>query len=108
MNLTATGMTNFRNSAVDSSLNADVRGASSKDDKALRDATRDFEALFIKQMLDSMRKTVPKDGMLDGGMGKDIFEDMLYDEYSKQMAKTADFGISDMMYKQLSTRKPEI
>lgn len=108
MDVTATGMTNFRNTAVDSALSAGVRGASSSDDEKLREATRDFESLFVKQMLNSMRKTVNRSGLLDGGMGQEIFEDMLYDEYAKNMTKTANFGISDMMFRQLSTERPEI
>jgi flagellar protein FlgJ len=68
-------------------------------------ACQDFEALFIKQMLDAMRKTVNKeDDMLNGGMSQDIFEGMLYDEYAKKMAETAQFGLSDMIYRQVSSR----
>jgi flagellar protein FlgJ len=69
----------------------------------LFDACKDFEALFIKQMLDSMRNTVQKTGLIDGGMAENIFEDMLYDEYSKIMSKTASFGIAELMYRDLSS-----
>jgi flagellar protein FlgJ len=55
-------------------------------------------------MLDVMRKTVPRDGLLDGGMGRDIFEDMLYDEYSKKMAETAQFGLADTIYLQFASK----
>jgi flagellar protein FlgJ len=67
-------------------------------------ACLDFESLFIKQMLDEMRKTVQKDGLLDGGMSEDIFEDMLYDEYAKKMAETAQFGLAETIYNQLSSK----
>jgi hypothetical protein len=67
---------------------------------------QEFESIFVKQMLDAMRKTVDKSGMTDNGMGQDIFEDMLYDEYAKTMSKTADFGIADTMYRQLSNLRP--
>jgi flagellar protein FlgJ len=68
-------------------------------------ACEDFEALFIKQMLDVMRKTVHKgDDLLNGGMGQDIFEGMLYDEYAKKMSETAQFGLSDMIYRQISSK----
>jgi flagellar protein FlgJ len=68
-------------------------------------ACQDFEALFIKQMLDVMRKTVHKgDDLLNAGMGQDIFEGMLYDEYAKKMSETAQFGLSDMIYKQVSSK----
>jgi flagellar protein FlgJ len=63
---------------------------------------KDFESLFIKQMLDVMRKSVPKDGILEGGFAEDIFDDMLYDEYSKKMADTAKFGIAETIYNQYS------
>lgn len=68
-------------------------------------ACQDFEALFIKQMLDVMRKTVHKgDDLLNAGMGQDIFEGMLYDEYAKKMSQTAQFGLSDMIYRQISSK----
>ena len=70
----------------------------------LYEACQEFEALFIKQMLNAMRKTVTKTKLIDGGMAEEIFEDMLYDEYAKKMAKTAGFGLADMLYRDLSPR----
>ena len=73
------------------------------EDRELMDACVEFEALFIRQMLDSMRKTVEKVSFDESssGSGMDYFEDMLYDNYAKKMAKTADLGIAEMMYRQL-------
>ena len=66
-------------------------------------ACQDFESLFIKQMLDAMRQTVDKqDDLLGGGMSQDIFEGMLYDEYAKKMSETAQFGLAEMIYRQIS------
>ena len=107
MDVTAAGISNFRNANIDSSLTSGLRGAAAAENEKLRQATVDFETLFIKQMLNSMKKTVNKSGLLDGGMGQEIFEDMLYDEYAKKIADTANLGISDMMFKQLSTQRPE-
>lgn len=67
----------------------------------LYQAAQDFEGLFVKQMLNAMRKTVPEGELLNGGMGEDIFKDMLYDEYGKSMTKTAGFGLADTLYQQL-------
>ncbi len=64
----------------------------------------DFESLFLKQMLDVMRKTVHKDGLLNGGMSEEVFQDMLYGEYAKKMAETAQFGLSDLIYRQVSSK----
>jgi flagellar protein FlgJ len=65
----------------------------------------EFEAIFIKQMLNSMRKTVEKSGLLDGGLAEEFFEDMLYDEYAKKMAQTAQFGLAETMYLQINHQK---
>ena len=65
----------------------------------------DFESLFIKQMLDVMRKTVHKENdLLNGGMAQDVFEGMLYDEYAKKMAETAGFGLATTIYRQVSSK----
>jgi Rod binding domain-containing protein len=69
----------------------------------LYQACVDFESIFVKQMLDSMRKTVDKtDGLLERSMSEDIFEDMLYDEYAKMMAQNGTFKLAETMYNQLS------
>jgi Rod binding domain-containing protein len=73
----------------------------------LKDACNDFEAIFIKQMLNAMRKTVHKTGLMEGGMAEDIFEDMLHDEYSQVMAKSGGFGVADMLFRQFKDSVPE-
>ncbi len=68
-------------------------------------ACLDFESLFIRQMLEVMRKTIHKeDDMLGGGMTQDVFEGMLYDQYAKKMAETAGFGLADTIYRQVSSK----
>jgi len=68
-------------------------------------AAQDFEALFIKQMLDAMRKTLnTQDDMTGSGTGQDMYNDMLYDEYAKKMSSTGQFGIADMIYQQVSSK----
>lgn len=69
--------------------------------KKLREVSKDFESLMINMMLKEMRKTVNKSGLTDAGMAEEIFEDMLYDEYSKEFAKNGSIGIADMIYNQM-------
>ena len=85
-----------------SSSNSSLQGNRSVRDKKLYGVCQDFEAIFIKQMLNAMRKTVDKSGLIDGGMAEEIFEDMLYDEYAKKMSRTARFGLAEILYDQLS------
>jgi flagellar protein FlgJ len=74
-------------------------------DPALLRACTDFEAIFIKQMLNAMRKTIDKkNDLIQPDMANNIFEDMLYDEYSRKMAKTGHFGIADMLYNQFTQK----
>ncbi len=66
-------------------------------------ACEDFQSIFIKQMLDTMRKTVDKSGgMVEQNQGEKVFEDMLYDEYSKKMSKSAGFDLADNIYRQMT------
>ena len=71
----------------------------------LREVSQEFEALFVEQMLDSMRETINKEhDILDGGMAQGIFEDMLYQEYARIMAKTGSLGLADLVYQDLGGR----
>ncbi len=68
-------------------------------------ACLDFESLFIRQMLEVMRKTVHRqDDLLGGGLSQDVFEGMLYDEYARKMAETAGFGLAETIYRQVSSK----
>ena len=63
---------------------------------------QEFESIFVKMMLKEMRNSVDKqDSLVSGGWAEDIYSDMLDDEYSKTMAKSAGFGLADQLYKQL-------
>ena len=78
------------------------RRSESKDSGELREVCEEFESLFVKMMLDSMRATLSDDTLIPKNSGEKLFEDKLYDEYAKNISKTADLGIADMMYDQLS------
>ncbi|MCD6399956.1 rod-binding protein [candidate division WOR-3 bacterium] len=69
--------------------------------KKLMDASQQMEALFIQIMLRSMKKTVHESGFFGKSLAKDIFSDMLYEEYSKIMAKSGQFGLAKEIYEQL-------
>ncbi|MBN2050700.1 MAG: rod-binding protein [Spirochaetales bacterium] len=101
MDLVETGRIQFDQSRIAETAKKAERMAV-QDREKLMEACRQFESIFIKQMLNSMKKTVSKSGMLNGGLSEEIFEDMLYDQYAEKMSKTANFGIADMLYKQFS------
>lgn len=68
-------------------------GGHSRDE--VRGVAEDFESLFLGIVLKSMRQTVQKSGLLDGGNAEDIYASMLDDEYAKTMAAQRHTGIAD-------------
>ncbi len=65
---------------------------------------QDFESIFVKMMLKEMKASVDKSGLVTGGYAEEIFDDMLTDERAASMAKSANFGLSEALYRQLSSQ----
>lgn len=70
-------------------------------DEELLDVCYEMESIFVGQMLKTMRNTVMETDFFGKSMAKDIFNDMLYDEYAKLMAKSDAFGLARQIYDQL-------
>ena len=77
-------------------------GLDERQDKKLKEACKDFEALFLSSLLKAMRKTVPKTNLFGSGSGEETFQEMMDVEVSKSAAKTSSMGIADMLYRQLT------
>ena len=78
------------------------QSALKKRKKKLYKSCVEMESLLWKQVLNSMKKTINKYKLIDGGQAEEIFSDFLYDEYASMMAKNSNTKISDTMHKQLS------
>ncbi|RMG36671.1 MAG: lytic transglycosylase domain-containing protein [Methanobacteriota archaeon] len=83
---------------------AEELSARSKNKTQLQKASEDFEALFVYFMLSSMRKTVMKSGLLDNGLGGEIYEAMLDQELSRTLAQHSQLGIAEVLQQQLSAQ----
>jgi flagellar protein FlgJ len=73
-------------------------------DKKLMNVCVEMESIFVAKMLKEMRKTVHKNDMFHGGFAEEIFEDMLYDQYSLQVSKESNLGLAKMLYDDLSRK----
>ena len=82
------------------------RRSVSGDAGELREVCEEFESLFVKMMLDSMRATLSDETLIPKNSGEKLFEDELYSEYAKSISKTANLGLADMMYDQLADGLP--
>lgn len=71
------------------------------DETRLMEACRDFEAIFLGELLKSMRKTIPQGGILEKSFGQDVFQSMLDDEYAKSMALSRSTGLAEILFQQL-------
>lgn len=87
--------------AVDpSALNALRYGASGKDDKAaLKEAAKQFESLFMRELIKSMREATSKSGLMDGE-GSDLGTDLLDQQFSVQLSGLPG-GLSEAIERQL-------
>jgi len=99
----------LNNSTLQSSIDfagmASLRGqAQQKTDKATRESATQFEALFIHEMLKSMRQTIEKSD-LNGSDAEDTFQEMYDRELSQQLAKRNTLGVADMLVKHLDRAK---
>ena len=74
---------------------------SKQDQASLKKSANEFEALFFEIMLKSMRDSVQKAKLVDGGNGEDIFRGMLDSEYARTMADKRLTGIAQAIEKQL-------
>ena len=65
----------------------------------------ELEIFMVKTLISSMRSTIQKSGFIDEGFAGKIYEDMLYDEYARDFAKNAGFGMAEMAYLELTGQR---
>ena len=73
------------------------------DDNRLREASSEFEAIFIQQMLKTMRKTSLESDFIKKSEGEKIFRSMLDEQYAIISAKSGSLGLGEMIYQQLKS-----
>jgi flagellar protein FlgJ len=86
---------------------ADLTRMTNQEKMELREKTQEVETLFVKMMLDQMRKSVKPEssGSAAEDQGKDIYQEMLYNEYAKSISSNGGIGIAKLIYDQLTTPK---
>jgi flagellar protein FlgJ len=65
----------------------------------------ELEIFMVKTLISSMRNTVQKSGLIDEGFAGKMYEDMLYDEYTREFTKNAHFGMAELAYLELSGQR---
>ena len=68
----------------------------------LKKLSKEFESFFFKEVISAMRKTVPKNELINGGHAEEIYKSMLDDNMAVHMADKGGSGIAEAMYDRLS------
>ena len=63
----------------------------------IREAAREFEAVFLSQFLSAMWEGIEVDPTLGGGHGEEVFRSMLLNEYGRNMARAGGLGFCARM-----------
>lgn len=69
----------------------------------LQKAAREFESIFLYQVISAMRATVHNGGLIEQGAGEKVFAGMLDEEWAKKLAgRGGPSSLSELLYRQLS------
>ncbi len=72
-----------------------------KGQEQIEQVAKEFEAVFISEMMKPLFEGIEVDGMFGGGKGEEIFRGMMLQEYGKMLSQTGQIGISDAVKQQL-------
>ncbi len=76
------------------------------DHAKLRKAAQNLEAVFLNQLFQAMRSTVPTGGVVEASPGEAMFTAMLDERLSQVAAQRMDRGLGEALYRQLSRHLP--
>ncbi len=83
-------------------VSAVAKGAKSYKDLAkIEDAAKEFEAVFVAEMMKPMFEGISTDGMFGGGKGEEVFRGMMIQEFGKILAQTGSIGIADSVKEEM-------
>ncbi|MDD3182259.1 MAG: rod-binding protein [Alphaproteobacteria bacterium] len=71
-----------------------VGNVTTTEKEKLEKIAKDFESVFMAQMLKPMWEGVDTDGLFGGGPGEDVMKDLLVQEYGKSMVRNDQHGLS--------------
>ena len=79
----------------------------SKTNKQLKSLSKQFESIFVHQLLKSMRSTVQKTGLFDSH-ATNMYESLQDEEMAKLMTEQKGIGLADIIYRDLARLEMKI
>ena len=89
---------------VDSNFSREKIDSKKSKNQTLEDVAKDFESLFVYQMMKSSRKAKLAEGVLSNS-ANDTYFSLLDQEYSKIISKNQSFGIAEALVRQFGEKK---
>lgn len=71
----------------------------------LQEACAEFESLFIFYLLKEMRATIPKSGLIGGGIEEEIYTSILDSRLAKELSSRGGIGISAILFDQYTNKQ---
>ena len=81
-----------------------LRRGAGEDPEKLRAAAQEFESIMLGFMVKEMRKNVPESPIFGQDRGREIFNEMLDNQYVRIMTERGGIGLTAMLMRQLSGR----
>lgn len=98
---TAVALLRATENQADTKLRALKGAATIKDQATIEEAAKDFEALYITEMMKPMFEGIKPDDLFGGGKTEEIFQGLLLEEYGKLIAETGQLGIADAVKREM-------
>jgi len=69
--------------------------------RQMRQVAKDFESVFIAQMLQPMFQDIRPEAPFGGGTGEDVWRGMQVQEYGKAISEAGGIGIADAVLREM-------
>ena len=79
----------------------------SKTDEQLKSLSKQFESIFVHQLLKSMRSTIQKTGLFDSH-ATNMYESLHDEEIAKLMTEQKGIGLADVIYRDLARLEAKV
>ncbi len=96
-----------RNATADAAMVRAKAGLNAQKMKEVDAAAKNFEGMFISEMMSHMFETTPVDSEFGGGQAEETWRGMLVEEYSKKIVDSGGFGMSDAIKAQMIAMQEE-
>lgn len=86
-------------------INANALTATAHDNRAqLKRLADELESVFLNQLFQAMRQSVPDGGFAESSPGEEMFTAMLDEQLAREAAFKWERGLGEALYRQLSRR----